>query len=51
MDRAQKYLVSRKAHEIKDWGSAELDAEGLALQNELEERLKVGAAETGLCFT
>ncbi|KAL3952314.1 hypothetical protein ACCO45_014031 [Purpureocillium lilacinum] len=40
LDRAQKYLVSRKAHEIKDWGSAELDAEGLALQNELEERLK-----------
>ncbi|UNI17362.1 karyopherin [Purpureocillium takamizusanense] len=40
LDKAQKYLVSRKAHEIKDWGSAELDAEGLALQNELEERLK-----------
>lgn len=41
LDKAQAYLVSRQAHNIKDWGSTELDAEGLALQNELEERLKV----------
>ncbi|KAM6478916.1 armadillo-type protein [Trichoderma sp. SZMC 28011] len=40
LDKAQAYLVSRQAHNIKDWGSTELDAEGLALQNELEERLK-----------
>lgn len=41
LDKAQRYLVSRKAHEIRDWGASELDAEGLALQSELEERLKV----------
>ncbi|PNP56453.1 hypothetical protein THARTR1_03149 [Trichoderma harzianum] len=40
LDKAQAYLVSRQAHNIKDWGSCELDEEGLALQNELEERLK-----------
>ncbi|KAM6518115.1 karyopherin [Fusarium solani] len=41
LDKAQNYLASRRAHEISDWGSRELDAEGLALQNELEERLKL----------
>ncbi|KAF7555043.1 hypothetical protein G7046_g6656 [Stylonectria norvegica] len=41
LDKAQRYLASRRAHEIPDWGSQELDAEGLALQSELEERLKV----------
>jgi exportin-5 len=41
LDKAQAYLANRRAHEIRDWGSCELDAEGLALQTELEERLKV----------
>lgn len=41
LDKAQAYLANRRAHEIQDWGSCELDTEGLALQNELEERLKV----------
>lgn len=41
LDKAQAYLANRQAHKIQDWGSTELDAEGLALQNELEERLKV----------
>lgn len=41
LDKAQAYLASRRAHEIRDWGSCELDREGLTLQNELEERLKV----------
>lgn len=41
LDKAQKYLAARQAHQIQDWGSHELDAEGLALQAELEERLKV----------
>ncbi|RCI11430.1 hypothetical protein L249_7520 [Ophiocordyceps polyrhachis-furcata BCC 54312] len=40
LDKAQAYLASRKAHLIPDWGDAELDPEGLALQNELEDRLK-----------
>ncbi|KAH8706815.1 armadillo-type protein [Ilyonectria robusta] len=41
LDKAQAYLANRRAHEIRDWGSHELDAEGLALQAELEERLKL----------
>ncbi|KAI9147868.1 Armadillo-type fold domain containing [Paramyrothecium foliicola] len=41
IDKAQAYLANRRAHEIRDWGSCELDAEGLALQNELEERQKL----------
>ncbi|KAG5983880.1 hypothetical protein E4U55_006865 [Claviceps digitariae] len=40
LDKAQRYLASIRAHEISDWGARELDAEGLALQSELEERLK-----------
>ncbi|KAK3936899.1 putative importin beta-related nuclear transport receptor [Diplogelasinospora grovesii] len=38
LDKAQKYLAQRRIHEIGDWGSVELDAEGLALQAELEQR-------------
>jgi exportin-5 len=41
LDKAQVYLASHRAHEINDWGTCALDAEGLALQSELEERLKV----------
>ncbi|CAM1503677.1 Fc.00g012680.m01.CDS01 [Cosmosporella sp. VM-42] len=41
LDKAQRYLANRRAHDIRDWGSQELDAEGLALQSELEERLKL----------
>ncbi|KAL7932413.1 armadillo-type protein [Trichoderma chlorosporum] len=41
LDKAQAYLASRQAHNIQDWGSCKLDAEGLALQSELEERLKL----------
>lgn len=41
LDKAQRYLASIRAHEISDWGARELDAEGLALQSELDERLKV----------
>ncbi|KAG5950118.1 hypothetical protein E4U53_005464 [Claviceps sorghi] len=40
LDKAQRYLASIRAHEISDWGARELDAEGLAIQSELEERLK-----------
>jgi exportin-5 len=40
LDRAQRYLANRRVHEISDWGSCQLDDEGLALQNELEERQK-----------
>jgi exportin-5 len=41
IDKAQRYLANRRVHEIKDWGACDLDAEGLALQAELEDRLKV----------
>ena len=41
LDKAQQYLASRNVHQIKDWGDCSLDAEGLALQADLEDRLKV----------
>ena len=41
LDKAQAYLAKTRAHEIQDWGSCQLDAEGLAIQRELEDRLKV----------
>jgi exportin-5 len=41
LDKAQQYLTSHSVHRISDWGTCELDAEGLALQADLEERLKV----------
>ncbi len=43
LNKAQVYLAARRAHEIKDWGLHELDTEGLALQSELEERIKVSS--------
>jgi exportin-5 len=41
LDRAQKYIAQRRMHEVGDWGSVGLDAEGLALQEGLEERQAV----------
>lgn len=41
LDKAQRYLANKQANSIHDWGSHELDAEGLALQSEMEERIKV----------
>ncbi|KAK4244668.1 armadillo-type protein [Corynascus novoguineensis] len=41
LDKVQKYLVERRVHENADWGSTDLDAEGLALQAELEQRQSV----------
>ncbi|SPQ25877.1 8307cabd-6393-43c1-89bd-fbf7af93e987 [Thermothielavioides terrestris] len=38
LDKVQKYVADRRIHEIADWGATDLDAEGLALQNELEQR-------------
>lgn len=40
LDKAQNYLA-RSRIQAADWGTVELDAEGLALQNELEERQTV----------
>ncbi len=41
LDKAQEYLARRDVHRISDWGAIELDAEGLALQAELERRQTV----------
>ncbi|KAH6614771.1 armadillo-type protein [Chaetomium sp. MPI-SDFR-AT-0129] len=38
LDKVQEYVVRRRIHENRDWGSADLDEEGLALQAELEQR-------------
>lgn len=43
LDKAQRYLANRGVHRISDWGSVELDAEGIALQTELEERQQVSS--------
>lgn len=48
LDKAQRYLVNRRVDQITDWGAVELDAEGSALQAELEERQQVRIAETPL---
>lgn len=41
LDKAQQYLVNRRVDLISDWGSVELDAEGAALQAQMEERQQV----------
>ena len=48
LDKAQQYLASRKVNQVKDWGACDLDAEGLALQAELEERLRVWSSSIEL---
>jgi exportin-5 len=42
LDKAEEYLASHRVHQVADWGTCSLDAEGLALQADLENRLKVG---------
>ncbi|KAI0157063.1 ARM repeat-containing protein [Hypoxylon sp. FL1284] len=41
LDKAQSYLAKKQMQNISDWGAVELDAEGQALQTELEERLTI----------
>ncbi|CAK7566974.1 MAG: karyopherin [Sporothrix epigloea] len=38
LDKAQLYIARRRVDKVADWGSIELDAEGLALQADLEAR-------------
>ncbi len=40
MGKVNDYLVSRQVHKIADWGTFDLDEEGLAIQTELQERVK-----------
>ena len=41
LSQVSPYLVSRKVHEIQEWGLYQLDSEGQAIQKELEEHVKV----------
>lgn len=38
LDEAQDYLTRKRVSEMNDWGSVELDPEGLELQAQLEDR-------------
>ncbi|RKF77437.1 Protein MSN5 [Golovinomyces cichoracearum] len=40
LDKVKEFLISRRVHEINEWSSYQLDAEGRAIQKELEDRLK-----------
>ncbi|PBP26094.1 nuclear import and export protein, partial [Diplocarpon rosae] len=40
LSKVKDYLVTRRVHEIEDWGLYQLDPEGQSMQKELEERLK-----------
>ncbi len=44
LSKIRDFLVTRRVHEIEDWQYYQLDAEGQALQKQLEESLKVCAA-------
>jgi exportin-5 len=50
LSKVRDYLVSRRVHEIQEWGQYKLDAEGQALQAELEERLKALPLRTTKSF-
>lgn len=49
LDKAQRYLVNHRVDQISDWGSVKLDAEGAALQAELEERQQVSTGNPRFC--
>jgi exportin-5 len=49
LSKVRDYLVSRRVHEIQEWGLNKLDAEGQALQAELEERLKASTMIPSVC--
>jgi exportin-5 len=41
LSKVRDYLVSRRVHEIQDWGLYQLDSEGQGIQKELDDRVKV----------
>jgi exportin-5 len=41
LGKVREFLISRRVHEVQDWGTFALDAEGQALQADLNERVKV----------
>ncbi|RKF53840.1 Protein MSN5 [Erysiphe neolycopersici] len=50
IDRVKMYLISRRAHQIEDWASQQLDEEGHAIKKELEERSKILPLRTTKIF-
>jgi len=46
LSSTREYLVSRHVHGIQEWSLYQLDAEGQAVQKQLEERLKVNSCTT-----
>jgi exportin-5 len=50
LSRVRNYLVSRRVHEIRDWGSYQLDAEGQSIQRELDDRAKALPLRTTKSF-
>ena len=45
LGKVGEYLKSHRVHEIQDWGTIQLDAEGLAIQSELSDRFRVSGAD------
>ncbi|KAH0542112.1 hypothetical protein FGG08_003492 [Glutinoglossum americanum] len=41
LGKVQEYLVSRQVHKIEEWSQYQLDAEGRAIQTELNERFQL----------
>ncbi|PQE14421.1 nuclear import and export protein [Rutstroemia sp. NJR-2017a BBW] len=50
LDRVRDFLVSRRVHEIQDWGQYQLDAEAQSIQKDLEDRLKAIPLRTTKSF-
>jgi len=41
LTKIRDYLVTRRVHDVQEWGMYQLDAEGQGIQKELDERVKV----------
>ncbi|KAG0647223.1 hypothetical protein D0Z07_7030 [Hyphodiscus hymeniophilus] len=50
LSRVKDYLVARRVHEIREWGLYQLDAEGEAIQKDLDSRLKALPLRTTKSF-
>ncbi|CZT49951.1 related to MSN5 protein (multicopy supressor) [Rhynchosporium secalis] len=50
LDKVKDYLVSRRVHEIEEWGYYQLDEEGQLIQKELDDRLKALPLRTTKSF-
>jgi exportin-5 len=50
LSRVRDYLVSRRVHEIQEWGLYQLDAEGQSIQKDLDNRVKALPLRTTKSF-